>query len=362
MATTSPKRETAAARSARPLKIFARPSSPAEAAFYGRERVDAAREHRAQPLAEGAAISHAAGSRPTGIKATPAHNLVFRGGKSIPALTYVNLYVAGDSAWNPADKQNIDTALRNAMTDPRLNAIVAQYFSGQTITTSTAPSVDLAIPAPAAVSRGDVDDLVAHALGAGLISGSLDTTIFNFLLPPGTVLTDDNPATGNVPAVAAGAAAAIREARRERERDGGIHPLAHAPEDKASSLQGLGGYHGSVHAANQRVYFAVGVFSQSIQDGENGIVAFDQSWKNVVATFYHELQEARTDADVEDAIRTNNDQLIGWNSNQGEEIGDFPVFEDPSLHRVFMEVPISAGGTAPVQLMYSNRVNGPELP
>jgi hypothetical protein len=34
-------------------------------------------------------------------------------------------------------------------------------------------------------------------------------------------------------------------------------------------------------------------------EGNNGIPAFDESWKNVVATFYHELVEARTDADVE---------------------------------------------------------------
>ena len=35
----------------------------------------------------------------------------------------------------------------------------------------------------------------------------------------------------------------------------------------------------------------------------NGIPVFDRPWKNVVATLYHELNEARTDADVEDAIR-----------------------------------------------------------
>jgi len=39
----------------------------------------------------------------------------------------------------------------------------------------------------------------------------------------------------------------------------------------------------------------------------NGIPVFDEPWKNVVATFYHELNEARTDADVEDAIRAGND-------------------------------------------------------
>jgi hypothetical protein len=58
---------------------------------------------------------------------------------------------------------------------------------------------------------------------------------------------------------------------------------------------------------------------------------FDQPWKNVVATFYHELNEARTDPDVEDAIRAGNDpaaiKFLGWVSRKGEECGNFPVFE-----------------------------------
>ncbi len=51
-----------------------------------------------------------------------------------------------------------------------------------------------------------------------------------------------------------------------------------------------------------------------------------------MATFYHELQEARTDPDVEGM-----------------------------LTKVFKEVPLADGsGTVPVQLQYSNAVHGPE--
>jgi len=99
----------------------------------------------------------------------------------------------------------------------------------------------------------------------------------------------------------------------------------------------------------------------------NGIPVFDQPWKNVVATFYHELNEARTDPDVEDAIRAGNDpnavSFLGWTSQQGEECGDFPVFEANPLTQVFQEVPLTNGpGTAPVQFQYSNAVHGPEGP
>jgi hypothetical protein len=54
--------------------------------------------------------------------------------------------------------------------------------------------------------------------------------------------------------------------------------------------------------------------------------------------------------------------FIGWNSEQGEEIADFPIFEASPLEEVFRDVPLVKGGTAPIQLMYSNRVSGPEAP
>ncbi len=95
------------------------------------------------------------------------------------------------------------------------------------------------------------------------------------MLPRGTVLTIDD-GSGD-------------EAQPSAVRRG-------ETEEKATSLEGLGGFHGSVSVGQTRIYYAVGVFSE----GNNGIIAFDQPWKNVVATFYHELVEARTDADVEE--------------------------------------------------------------
>jgi hypothetical protein len=106
------------------------------------------------------------------------------------------------------------------------------------------------------------------------------------------------------------------------------------------------------------------VFSERLAGGKvNGIPVFDASWKNVVATFYHELNEARTDADVEEANRTGDVTLVGWTSRQGEECGDFPVFEANPLTKVFQEVRLTNGnGTVPIQFQYSNAVHGPEGP
>jgi len=325
----------------------------------------------------------------SGLGSTPAHNLRFRGGRTVPKLTYVNLYVGGKAAWAPADIQNIDRALGAAMTDPRLDTVINQYFPDGPVATTVVPSQVLAGPKPDIVSRATMDMLVQEqVISAGRLN-QFDpaTTLFNFFLPRGVVLTTDGGAqaaakelapspfsvntvttirSGNVVTtvtVATTAAAADQAPSGDADGDRKGGPLGGDPDDAASSLNGLGGYHGSVHAGGTVIYFAVGVFSESLPNGsQNGIVAFDEPWKNVVATFYHELQEARTDPDVEDAIRTQNFNFIGWNSDQGEEIGDFPVFEADPLQQVFKEVPLVNGDTAPIQVLYSNRVNGPEDP
>jgi hypothetical protein len=287
------------------------------------------------------------------LPATPDHDLLFHGGTIIPDLTYTNFYVSGLS-WTQSDRDNIDKALEAAMTDERLNNVMAQYFPDGRLTTTFTGSVMLSGPPPDTVSQGDVENLVRRLFRNGQLAGfDLTSTVFNFLLPSGTVLTTDEVSTGG-----------RLSARTAAENDGGS-PIPHEEED---STDGLGGFHGSIHvgqgASRVTLYYAVGVYSERRANGSrNGIVAFDKPWKNVVATFYHELNEARTDPDVEDAIRTNEERFLGWTSQQGEECGDFPVFEANPLSKVFQEVALTNGpGTVPVQLQYSNAVHGPEGP
>src|SRR5437763_761589 len=54
-----------------------------------------------------------------GIPATPDHDLVFRGGKTIPKLNFANCYVGGKAAWGGADVANINNAINAIMTDSR---------------------------------------------------------------------------------------------------------------------------------------------------------------------------------------------------------------------------------------------------
>lgn len=318
------------------MRVVVRPQSPAERQHHPRAR-------QAPPARE---------ARIAGLPSTPEHDLKFRGGRTIARLSYVNVYVGGSAAWARSDVDGINGALDRAMADPDLNNVMRQYFANRPITTTFVSSHFIGGTRPRRVTQRSAETLVVEVLDQGFLSGvELESSVVNLLLPPGTILTD-----GRGPGKDADDAGDAGPVKKPGTPDA----------EEVSSLDGLGGYHGSVDLGRRRVYYAVGVYSERLPDGrENGIAVFDEPWKNVVATFYHELNEARTDPDVEEAIRTNRvDGVIGWNSDDGEECGDFPVFEAGdagSLDLVFRQVAVS-GGHAPVQFQYSNAVHGPEGP
>ena len=325
----------------RPMNVYVRRGSSAEKAF----------RKRARSVVPEAIVA--------GMAPTPEHDLKFHGGKTIQDLRFMNFYVGGD-AWNQDDIANIDKALTAAMSDTDLNNVMVQYYPGP-ITTTFDGSQTLPGTGPQIISQGDVEQLVTTLHNDGKLDGhDLTSTVFNFMLPPGTVLNTDTTTTGGGQQVMA----AIKNQAHA------IKTHVIIPKDEDDSLNGLGGYHGSVHVTGtDTVYYAVGVYSQTEADGTtNGIPVFDEPWENVVATFYHELNEARTDADVGDAIRAGNDpnadSFLGWVSDQGEEIGDFPVSEaGGNLTEVFQEVELTDNsGTVPVQFIYSDAVHGPEGP
>ena len=249
-----------------------------------------------------------------GFGPAPGLDLRFFGGRTLPHLRYTLVYVG---TWATEERTQLDHALSAAMRDRGLNNVLAQYFPGTDVTTTFAGSLVHEDALPARVGRDTVESLVADL--------NIGPSVTCVLLPRGAVLVD----SGDV-----------------------------------DSKHGLGGYHGSIKLNGSERYYAVSVYS----DGDNGIVAFDEPWKNVCATLYHELQETRTDPDVEDAIRLGSapdaDRLLGWYSPQGGEIGDIPMEEaGGDLSRVMQEVPLADGtGTVPIQLMWSNAVGGPEGP
>jgi hypothetical protein len=246
-----------------------------------------------------------------GYEPRPELNLHYLGGKTLPSLTWVNVYLG---QWEDTDRTQLDRALAAALTDAGLNNMLAQYFPDETVEATFAGSQSIP-DSSRSMDQTDVEKLVARLDADGVLA-KLDrrSTAMVLLLPRGAVLTHSG----------------------------------------ATSEHGLGGFHGSVRAGRRKpVYYAVAVYSE----GSNGIVAFDKPWKNVCATVYHELQEIRTDPDVEDAIRepSKGERFLGWYSPRGGEIGDIEIVMD--------EIPLADGsGTVPVQLMWSNAVGGPEGP
>lgn len=279
----------------------------------------------------------------------PREDLVFRGGRTLPQMSYKTFYVG--SGWAdgvPASSRaNLDAALAAAMTDPALNEIVSQFFGGSNITTLPLQSIVLDLPLQQVFDKGDIHVLAERTFMSGVLSAvDLETCVVNFVLPPGAILSSEG-----------GGEAHLRIGRRARPGTPDI--------EEEDSRNGLGGYHGSIHIMHPgtpiTVYYSVAVWSE----GDNGIAIRGwEPWENACATLYHELNEARTDPDVEDAIRTGDVRWIGWNSQTGEEIGDFPIEEaGPNLPLVFRKIEVaSAPGTVPIQLLWSNRVHGPEEP
>jgi hypothetical protein len=293
----------------RPLDVVLRPDSPAEAAY------------RSVVLAPG-------------FRADPSLALRYLGGKTLPALTFTNVYLG---SWAATDRKALDQALAAAMADPHLNNVLAQYFPDGAVRSTFFGSRGRPGPVPPRVYRDTLEAIVADLDLSGSLAGlDLRASAVCLLLPEGAVLVDGDSG------------------------DRG---------ETVDSTHGLGGYHGSVHVQRggrkrETVYYAVAVYSK----GANGIVAFPKPWQNVCATLYHELCEIRTDPDVEDAIRAGatpaGERLLGWYSPRGGEIGDIPMAEARgSIELVMKDVPLADGsGTVPIQLMWSNAVAGPEGP
>jgi hypothetical protein len=313
------------------LNVSLLPGSQAQHAYYARSGP--------------AAVAPVPGTPAAGCASGPPLHLRFFGGKTIADLVYVNRYLGGPGAWDPADRASIDAALVKAMSDCALQSVLQQYYE-PVISSRMLPSAVLPGRVPAIVYKDQVEALAGRIYGSGALGGAdPGRTLINIMLPRGVVLVDGfspsfQPAAGT-------------EAEHERR----LRAVVKVGSGDADSRHGLGGYHGSTNVAGAAVYYAVGVYSE----GGNGVPVFDQPWKNVAATFYHTLNEARTDPDVEDAIRTGDSSRLGWYSAQGGEVGDIPVKEaGTSLALVFTEIELADGsGAVPVQLMWSNRDDGP---
>ena len=306
---------------AQPMRIQARQGSTAELRYYEKSALP-------QPWPKSNGPKKPRAIAP-GINPDVKEDLIYHGGKVVPQMEFQNVYLGGTASWAVQDITSIDAAIKLAMQDRRLNNVMLQYFPGVAMTCDMRDSFVLDAPKPVRLDEPDVQAVIASLYDSSLINKtSLVSTIFNLILSPGTVLKLGS----------------------------------------SSSTNGLGGYHGSTHIQRGgktiTLYYSANVYSEMQANGrENGIAVFDKSWKNVVGTLYHEINEFRTDPDVNDAIVNNSNDFLGWNSRTGREVGDQPIFAATNLNQVFKEVKAATGSKRiPVQFMYSNAVHGAEGP
>ena len=166
------------------------------------------------------------------------------------------------------------------MSDNDLQSVIQQYYDAP-ISSRMLPSMVLPGSAPATIYKDQVEAVVARICRHGALDGAeTDSTVIYILLPRGVVLVDGfSPGFRPLPG---------QEAEHKRRQ----HAVVKVGDQDADSRHGLGGYHGSARVTPcGTAYYAVGVYSEA----GNGIPIFNQPWKNVAATIYHQLNEARTD-------------------------------------------------------------------
>ncbi len=289
--------------------------------------------------------------------------LVFRGGRTIADLSYKNFYYGAtwapppgpDSAGNPhvAARAAIEPALAAAMQDAGLNGILAQYVPGQAIRatplTSEVIADDVRPDPDAPFDETDIRRVVAGLLSAGRLGGlDFATTAINVVLPMGMTL----------------AVAGLDEAARPP----GVKPMPGVPNDAPNASTAIAGYHGTVplqqSGASHDILYSVVVWS----DGATGIpVPGWPAWQAITATLYHELQEIRTNPDVDQAVRTGDSRFIAWNTDPLDgpdgsdcrEIADLPlILNHDSQHQAFMLASVAGPDgqqiQVPIQRLWCN--------
>jgi hypothetical protein len=254
--------------------------------------------------------------------------LVRRGGRTIYDLSYKNFYYG--TIWRQDEnsaivnrharaREKIEQAIAAAMTDSDLNRLLSQYFPHRPITANPLPPA-IIDDAPRTTSPDipfneiDIRSVIAGLVRTHLANLDLASTAINIILPQGMsleILGLD-----------------------EQERPSDAPRMPGVPRDAPFYASGLAGYHGSVAEtiAGKPVDVLYSVVAWS--DGGTGIPVPNWSgWENIVATLYHELQEIRTNPDVDLAVRSGNNALIGWNTDPVEgpdgqdcrEIADLPL-------------------------------------
>ncbi len=199
-------------------------------------------------------------------------HLTFHGGKVLRSPDVVPVYVGAYWQTLPGmrDRAHNDAAMAVLVKDPGQTGLWREYGGGPG---TTSPSKVLGGVGRRDFSKEDVEALVSAQVRSGAFDASDPERIFTLVLPPGVTLHDG----------------------------------------EASSIAGLGGFHGNVTARDGHpVYYAVVVYSQRSGGRRNGIDFTGTPIDNITITESHEITEAVTDPDVGLAIESGDPHFLGW--------------------------------------------------
>jgi hypothetical protein len=228
-----------------------------------------------------------------------APDLEYRGGKVLTNPAISSIYLG--SYWNTVQGKNdskFEDGFAKYLGQSKYTSVWAQYGvgKGSFLGSSTAATTTT----PKSVNEAQIKQIVAKQIASGSAPKPDGKTIYTVYLPPGAVLK--------------------------------------APG--ATSLQGLGGYHGSYNdpKTGQKVYYAAIAYSK----GNNGIDFTGKAQDNISITASHEWTEAATDPDV-------NNGKLGWYDDNLGEVADIPINQGMDLDDVYGKM----GGYA-VQKLWSD--------
>jgi hypothetical protein len=199
-------------------------------------------------------------------------HLTFHGGKVLRSPDVVPIYVGAywQTLQGRRERARNDAAMAALVKDPGQTGIWREYGGGPGTAFASKVLPDVS---RRDFSKEDVEALVQAQVRSGAFDASDPERIFTLVLPPGATLHDG----------------------------------------EASSLAGLGGFHGNVPAKDGHpVYYAVVVYSQHTGSRVNGIDFTGTPIDNISITESHEVTEAVTDPDVGLAIETGDPHYLGW--------------------------------------------------
>jgi hypothetical protein len=258
------------------------------------DRAFVAHPATADSKARGSGLPEGDPSDPTaGVEPRP--HLDYYGGNVLNRPSVTNIYV-GDYWGTKAgrsDRASTDAFTKDFVKNPQSTGIWKQYGGGAG--SFRGSTVDRAEARPKTIGEDQIKSIINQQIASGKVRPNNGQSVYTVYLPPGTVLTD---------------------------------PYGD------SSLNGLGGYHGSFAGANGKpIYYDAIAYGQ----GKNGI-DFDGRPKDALSIVAsHELTETVTDPDVEDVNNGAPLNKLGWYDNNYGEIGDIALntTQDPTLENVW---------------------------